>query len=473
MAAGALATGAAPRPPVPAAVIISAMDPGVGWTRWWDTPVYAAPSFAAEVITRLDRNQRLAIRGVRAGAAGIWWTRILLWDTFDGWIPSRFVAPQPGGAYPAWGGPPFPRSGGPHPAAPVAGTGVLEMPAYLRAAPRLGAPRLRRLAAQATFMVDSWAVDGAGSAWYHGTATGTTGAPIAGWVWGDAVVIRRAAPRTPGGPIAPFTGTGMWFTYRLLQVSPPAYIVRAALHAGLSHLYVEVGSSRNGYYGARGLAALLPVAHRAGLRVIAWVYPYLADLPADVALTVAAARYRAPSGDRPDGVIADLEENMREADVRAYSQVTRALLGGDQPMGICTYPPQEGPGKTYPFRTVARSWDVIVPMDYWHTSHRRYTEADSYAFVARSLALIRAASGQPGQAVAPLGQAYNKWEDGVDSPSAAETRGAILAARDGGAVGVSFFEWNHATPEQWAAIGAGSFGAATERRTGGGAAPAG
>jgi hypothetical protein len=270
----------------------------------------------------------------------------------------------------------------------------------------------------------------------------------------------------------------MWFTYRLLQVSSPAYIVRAAVQQGLTTLYVEVASSRAGFYGASGLAALLPVAHQAGVHVIAWIYPYLADIPGDVAMTVAAARYRAPSGDRPDGVLADLEENMREADVRAYSQVTRALLRGNQPMGIATFPPQQGPGKSYPFRTVARSWDVIVPMDYWHTQHRAYSEAESYDFVARSITLIRAASGNPRQAVAPLGQAYNKWEDGVDSPSAAEIRGAMRAARDGGAIGVSFFEWNHATPEQWGAIGAGARSFDTQGRrapalSGAGEAPAG
>jgi hypothetical protein len=448
-------------------IIRSAADPSIGWTRYWDTPVYAAPAATADLLTRLDRNQRVAVRGVRGGASGISWTHILLWNTFDGWIPSRFVAPAPVGSFPEGPATPYPRSLGPHGPSPVAGTGELDTPAYLRAAPNFGISHLRLLAAHTVFVVDSWAVDSSGGTWYHGAVsagsprgsgrvTNLRAAPATGWLWGDALIIRRAAPASPSASLLPFSGTGMWFTYRLLQVSSPAYIVRAAVQQGLSNLYVEVGSSRAGFYGAGGLAALLPVAHQAGLHVISWVYPYLADIPGDVAMTIAAARYRAPSGDRPDGVLADLEENMREADVRAYSQVTRALLGGNQPMGIATFPPQQGPGKSYPFRTVARSWDVIVPMDYWHLQHRRYTEAESYDFVARSITLIRAALGKPHQAVAPIGQAYNKWEDGVDSPSAAEIRGAMRAARDGGAIGVSFFEWNHATPEQWAAIGAGA-----------------
>src|SRR5579859_6768720 len=91
--------------PAPAAVILSSADPTVGWTRWWDTPVYAAPSLQADLITRLDRNQRLAVRGQQRDAAGTWWTRILVWNTFDGWIPAHFVAPRPTGPSP-WTGVP-------------------------------------------------------------------------------------------------------------------------------------------------------------------------------------------------------------------------------------------------------------------------------------------------------------------------------------------------------------------------------
>src|SRR5207245_242522 len=119
---------------------------------------------------------------------------ILLWNTFDGFIPAHFVAPRPAGPSP-WGGVPrYPRSHGPYPPAPLAAMGTLDIPAYLRAAPSFGAHRLRRLPAHTAIVVDSWAIDASGSAWYHGAVTPATAGAGPGWVWGDTLTLQRRAP---------------------------------------------------------------------------------------------------------------------------------------------------------------------------------------------------------------------------------------------------------------------------------------
>ena len=46
---------------------------------------------------------------------------------------------------------------------------------------------------------------------------------------------------------------------------------------------------------------------------------------------------------------------------------------------------------------------------------------------------------------------------GPDSPTPDEIEAAIRAARDGGALGISFFDWTRATPAQWAALGASNW----------------
>src|SRR2546423_7791973 len=234
---------------------------------------------------------------------------------------------------------------------------------------------------------------------------------------------------------------------------PAQAIGSAARAAGLSHLYVEVGDSAHGFYGRAGLAALLPAAHRAGIHVLTWVYPYLINLPADVALSVAAARYVAPSGDRTDGLLADVEETMAEGTVRAYVQQLRALLGPDELMAIATFPPQAHKGRTYPFATVALSWNVIVPMDYWHEQSRAYSTAEVYQFVRQSVQLIRAQT-RADEPVEVLGQMFDPYRDGANSPGAAEIAACAAAARDVGAAGVSFFEWSHATAQEWQALAA-------------------
>jgi len=328
---------------------------------------------------------------------------------------------------------------------PLHARGSLRRPTNLRVAPDVQARRVALLHAGTVLALDGWAVGTDGAAWYH-----SADAHLHGWIYADNVVLARARPSGQAATLAPLRGIGMWLTYPLLRQTSAAALVAMARVAGLTHLYVEVGISGAGFYGAPGLAALLPAAHRAGMAVIAWVYPSLRDLPADLALSVAAARYVAPSGDRPDGLIADVEENMDEGAVHVYGQLLRAALGSSALLAIATYPPWSLLGSTYPFASAALSWDVIVPMDYWHTSRRRYSPAEVYRYVRESVAGIRART-RPDMPVAVIGQMFDVFSDKPtpNTPGAAEILACAAAARDSGALGLSFFEWRHATAEEW------------------------
>src|SRR5205823_4297573 len=107
---------------------------------------------------------------------------------------------------------------------------------------------------------------------------------------------------------------------------------------------------------------------------------------------------------------------MDEGAVRAYGQVLRGLLGPDELMAIATYPPQWHHGQTYPFATAALSWNVIVPMDYWHVQRRSYSVAEVYRFVQESVQAIRAQT-RADQPVEVLGQMFDPYQDGANSPS--------------------------------------------------------
>lgn len=411
------------------------------WTGPAGAVVYAGPARTAQVLAVLPENQPIRVTTVSAT-----WDRLLLWNALPAWALTSSLHAQPyTPLLPHWT-PTVLHMVGPHAPLPLTAHGRLWEAAYLRAAPAFAAARRATLPRGATLTVDSWATDAHGAAWYH-----TTGAGGTGWVYGDAVTLNAGHPASPAALLAPLRGTGMWATYPLLEHSPAAAVVRAARAAGLTRLYVEVGRSNAGFYGAAGLAALLPLAHRAGLRVIAWVYPFLENLPSDVAMSVATARYVAPTGDRPDGLVADVETNMDEAAVRAYGQVLRAMLGPDRLMAIATYPPQSEPGAAYPFATAALSWNAIVPMDYWHLGRRAYTPGEAYRYVYDSVRLIRARAGAS-VPVEVLGQMFDPYESGVNNPSAAEIAACARAAHDAGALGVSYFEWNHATSEEWGAL---------------------
>src|SRR5207302_6356937 len=86
-----------------------------------------------------------------------------------------------------------------------------------------------------------------------------------------------------------------------------AKIVARAKAAGLRQLWVRVGDSRDGFYGASVLAGLVPDAHRQGLAVIGWGFPYLYDPAADAAWTRAALDWRGPGGAALDRFGSDIE----------------------------------------------------------------------------------------------------------------------------------------------------------------------
>jgi hypothetical protein len=280
-----------------------------------------------------------------------------------------------------------------------------------------------------------------------------------GWIPPASVDLIARDPQAlgpSGRPIAAAAGKGMWATYDLLDRVSPEGIVETARANGLTHIYLQVGRTNLGFYGAAGLDRLLPVAHANGVAVIAWVYPFLRDTTADVYMTMQAARYVTPDGHRPAALAADVEENMTLNEVQAYGQLVRGMLGDDHPMIVATYPPEMAAGRTYPFAAVAKSWNVIAPMDYYRRPGRAYTTHEAHGYVARSIQLIRERAGRP-VSIAPIGQAYGmQWpnETGPTNPSGDETVAMMRAAREGGAVGISFFEWAHATAPQWRAIGA-------------------
>ena len=425
-----------------AAPHVQPLGPLPMWTRIWQTPVRAAPN--GELLSLLDIDQEVRVTGATTTAGGVPWRRVLLWGALTGWIAGSLLAPAPIVlGYSPGGVPVAPQPVGPHAPMPLHARAVTSAFARLRAFPDAGAPLLRTLRPGVPLAVTRWATDAGGLAWY-----GVHTARLTGWIYAGNVDLLPAACCRAG--LAPVRGLGMWCTPAVLQAAPPWALVEAARRNGITHLYIEVASSSSGdFYGGPLLDALLPVAHRAHIAVLAWVFPFLDDLPHDVATALEAARYVAPSGDRPDGLVADIEQNMQDPFVRAYSQIVRARLGPHVLMAAATYPPQSYWGGRYPFRTVARSWDVILPMDYWHVRPHAYSASDVYQYVQRSIQDIRKASGRPTVPIEVLGQMFDVYGNGRHSPSAAEIAAAIRAARDEHAIGISFFEWNHATPEEW------------------------
>jgi hypothetical protein len=287
--------------------------------------------------------------------------------------------------------------------------------------------------------------------------------------WRPPVLVPEAelpAPLSPSAWVAdvtPLTGKGMWvWKYRQTEQGDPDAIVARAVSAGLQQIWVRVGDSRDGFYGAEVLAGLVPKAHAAGLAVVGWGFPYLWDPVGDARWSAEALAWRGPDGSALDAFSPDIEtasENVRlsEARVRVYLGLVReaaspGLRGPNAEAGLrgpnavpvvaTVYPPTEARMAIYPYEAIAAYVDAFAPMVYWGC-----TEPGK----AATEALDRLSALRP---VHVIGQAFDMAETGgrAAAPTAAETTRFLDVARRGGAVGASFWVWQFMGPDQWSAL---------------------
>jgi hypothetical protein len=240
----------------------------------------------------------------------------------------------------------------------------------------------------------------------------------------------------------------MWLHYISDKATgSPAAIVNKARKVGLTHLYVRLGSSKKGFYAQGDLDRLLPLAHAAGLKVVGWDFPYLFDPVADAERALAEINYTTPDGHRIDAFSADIETasegvNLTAEGAEAYGAKLRSMVGADYPL-IATVP-RPSPKRWFPFAEATRAFDAIAPMVYWQNR-------DPASDVAGALAAL-APLGKP---VLPVGQAYDGGSEG--GPQGPPPKDALIrfmkTATAKGALGVSFWVWQTATAEHWAAIG--------------------
>jgi hypothetical protein len=258
-------------------------------------------------------------------------------------------------------------------------------------------------------------------------------------------------PPPPPGPTLP-TGKGMWIWQpQNADGGDPASIVARAQATGLTHIYVRTGSSVDGPT-VGFLDVLLPVAHAAGLKVIGWDFPYLDDPALDADRAIDEILYTLPAtGDRLDGFSADIETRHEgvalTADAAAtYGAIIRAAVGPDYPL-IATVPrPTPARQADYPYGEVTASFSAIAPMVYWINGPPVDPTVEALSFLS-----------QFGKPVMPVGQAYDGSLEGgpPGTPTYHDLEVFIQVAASNGAAGVSFWSWQHASDDMWAAIAAG------------------
>ncbi len=244
-------------------------------------------------------------------------------------------------------------------------------------------------------------------------------------------------------------GRGMWlYLPQEVEGGDVDALVTRAEKVGLTHVYVRTGSSRQGFYAQQYMDELLPKAHAAGVRVYGWDFPYLDDVDADVARSLAAIAYTTPSGDRIDGFAADIETpaegtNLSAEGAAAYGERLRAAVGPTYPLVAVVPRPSPKRQADYPYHAIIPPYDAVAPMTYWLNRQPDTDVINDVSYLS-----------QFGKPVVPIGQAYDGAREGgrPGPPPAEEIQRFLSAAQQVGAVGASFWSWQHATEAIWGAI---------------------
>ena len=236
-------------------------------------------------------------------------------------------------------------------------------------------------------------------------------------------------------------GKGLWATPFGKEPLGVDALIAQARRTGVRSIWVRTGGTRQGYYGDQFLGSLVPKAHAAGLRVIAWDFPFLSDPVAD------ATRARQALATGIDAFSPDVETSAEGTHVtarrlRLYLSLVRRYAG-ERPV-IATVPRPSSARKSYPYALFQPYADVFAPMVYWSCKEPGSLVQQSLRILGRLLP------------VAPVGQGYDMGSEGGrrGTPSARETLRFLDAARRGGAVGASLWTVEEAGPQQLTALAA-------------------
>ncbi len=220
-------------------------------------------------------------------------------------------------------------------------------------------------------------------------------------VGGVLAPVGAAAAQT--ADVDPYRGLGAWvdsFDYApRLQANgnpPPvtADSVDDMARLGVRTLYLQVanpdGASPDQLTDEVQLREILTRARSAGLKVVAWYLPGLADVVLDTRMVKTINAFRSGTA-RFDTIALDLEYTEGEPDVALrndnmieVARNTRKLVGTKRAIGAIVYPavqtevlnPVLWPG--FPYKKLAESVDVWMPMAYYTFRSEPYRDAFRY-----------------------------------------------------------------------------------------------
>jgi hypothetical protein len=268
------------------------------------------------------------------------------------------------------------------------------------------------------------------------------------------VAVEAAAAKPGSGRLAPYQGTGSWVSIYdgAAWASPERVVARLAAH-GVDTLFLETGNDRqrSDVFRPSRTVRFLDAAHAAGIRVVGWYLPSLATPGRDLRRALAGARFRTPAGEGFDSFALDLEATtvrslaLRTARAVQLAAAVRAALPRRASLGAITIDPVGARyWRGYPFRRLARSVDVFLPMEYF--TYRTRGAAGVSAYSTANVSAVRTLAGRATFPVHPIGGEARH-------ASLRELEAFLHASASSGVVGTSLWEYAQTSARQWALLG--------------------
>ena len=247
------------------------------------------------------------------------------------------------------------------------------------------------------------------------------------------------------------TGTGLWIhDWKRTEGGHAGQVVKRAKAAGLTHLFVQTGSSKKGWIGQPVLSQLLPATKDTGLKVIAWDFPKLLDPEDDARRLAKAAWWRRPGVPMIAAVAPDIETRSEgtyatPSSIERYYRTLRKALPARVAI-LATVPwPSEKRIHSYPYTRTALHTDAFIPMAYWYNRSPSRVTATSMRVLKRY-----------GKPVFPVGQGYDGRLDAPylkpDPAPGKSVDAFVFAARYSGATSISLWSWQTTGGQQWSAL---------------------
>jgi hypothetical protein len=252
-----------------------------------------------------------------------------------------------------------------------------------------------------------------------------------------------------------YAGLGTWLDiYATASWAHPRQEVATMARDGVRTLYLQTGNYEQQVDLVRhaALGRFVDAAHAAGMRVVAWYLPSLADPAQDTRRALAAIRFRTARGERFDSFALDIEASivrsvrLRNERLLSLSARLRAAVGRRYALGAIV-PSAVGMRRhprywpRFPYRGLARYYDVFLPMAYATDAGVRGSAA-TRAYNATDVAAVRTHTGEPQVPIHLIGGL-------ADAMGPRETAGFMRAVADCSPVGYSLYEFPLTSRATW------------------------